>query len=88
MELNEQAAPVASTENAKVKRKYTAIKKGDFIRISNSSQSVREISEKTGMSYNGVKYKLAALKTQNVALKKILFQDHRKLKQNTNSVTE
>ena len=64
----------------KPKRKYTEVAKGDFIKIANASQSAKEISDKTGMSYAGVRLKLRNLKAGNVALKKCLFEDGRKKK--------
>ena len=78
----ESVAPVVPA----VKRKYTKLAKGDFIRIANASQSVKEISDKTGMSYGGVRAKLKSIKSasskkkEKCPLNNALFEDGRKKK--------
>ena len=79
-ETTEQAAAESVAPVVTQKRKYTKLAKGDFIRIANACKNVKEVVEKTGMSYVGVRAKLRVLKAGNVALKKCLFEDGRKKK--------
>lgn len=69
MEPTEAAGP-----EAKEKRRYIRIKKGEFIKIAQKHGNINGIVEETGMTYSGVYMRLKALKTAKVSLKASLFQ--------------
>lgn len=62
------------------KRRYVKVPKGDFIKIANASNSIWEIVDKTGMTYEGVSRKIKTLRGSNVALKKVLFERQKRTK--------
>ena len=58
----------------KAKRVYPPrMKSGEFIKLWNSSKSVKEAVEKTGMSYAGATFRAKRMAAKGVALKKLMI---------------